>query len=269
MKLVQTHYRATAWILLMAATLLFPCAAALAQGYPAESRSEVYIDRNNKQAISGQTEIAFAWGQLFTPPQDMLLGVINLKEAMNRWTKVSTSLDQHLLLSDQDIKRMPFVFVTVSKLIELTQTEQTNLREYFKAGGFLFVDNSDPRSEFSASGASLKQMLGDTVPNARFAPIPNSHQIYHSFFDFNDGPPQGAEVGEIPSASPNIVLLSPDRFYLEGVWDGDNLVAVYSDKGYIVKWKDTSNNEPQLRFGVNLIVYALTKNGTIANRTYR
>ena len=56
------------------------------------------------------------------------------------------------------------------------------------------LDNSQPQSELSASGASLRKMLVDVIPNARFAPIPDNHQIYHSFFDFDDGPPQGSEV---------------------------------------------------------------------------
>ncbi len=266
---VQIHPRIMTLLFIMAACAVSFGRIAPAQVNPLAVRSEVLIDRNDKQAITGQTEIAFAWGQLFMPPQDMLRGVINLKEAMNRWTQINTSLDQHLLLSDQDIQRMPFVFVTVEKLIELTQTEQQNLRQFFSKGGFLFVDNSNPRSEFSASGASLKQMLGDAIPNGRFAPVPNSHQIYHSFFDFDDGPPLGAELGVIPSNTPGVQLQSRDRFYLEGVWVGEDLVAVYSDKGYIQKWKEASDNEPQLKFGVNLIVYALTKGNTIANRTFR
>jgi hypothetical protein len=43
----------------------------------------------------------------------------------------------------------------------------------------------------------------------------------------------------------------------------------YADKGYIVKWNDQADNEPQLRFGVNLIVYALTRGNTSAERTFR
>jgi len=54
--------------------------------------------------------------------------------------------------------------------------------------------------------------------------------------------------------------------YLEGVWLDERLVAVYSDKGYAIKWKDLANNEPQLKIGVNFVVFALTQAGGIAQQ---
>jgi hypothetical protein len=60
--------------------------------------------------------------------------------------------------------------------------------------------------------------------------------------------------------------MSKQVLYLEGVWLDDRLVAVYSDKGYGAKWKDTSNNEPQLRMGVNMVIFALTQEGSIAQQ---
>ena len=54
--------------------------------------------------------------------------------------------------------------------------------------------------------------------------------------------------------------------YLEGIWLDERLVAIYSDKGYALKWKDYTNNEPQLRMGVNFVVFALTQQGGIAQR---
>ncbi len=222
--------------------------------------SQVLIDRADKQAISGSTEIAFAWGQMFSPPQNLIRGVINLKEAMNRWTKIETTLDQHLLLGDPGIVNMPFVFVSTNQSFDITETEKKNLHAFFENGGFMFADNAQPQNDVSPGGASMKKMLDDALPEAQFAPVPNDNQIYHSFFDFNDGPPQGSDV--------NSTGLSREHYYLEGVWLDGDLVAVYSDKGYIVKWNDASNNEPQLRFGVNLIVYALTRGNTSAQRTF-
>jgi len=32
------------------------------------------------------------------------------------------------------------------------------------------------------------------------------------------------------------------------------------------KWEKTNNNEPQLRMGVNMVVYALTQEGSIAQQ---
>jgi len=274
----HAYRRSVVGSLLMVVVLIAPCAAVRAQANPEHVRSEVSIDRSDKQNISGKTEIAFAWGEHFDPPQNLIHGVINLKEAMNRWTNVATTLNEHLLLSDPDIKNLPFVFVSTNKVFELTETEKRNLRAYFENGGFMFLDNCQAASDFSASGASLRKMLEDVVSDARFAPVPDSHHLYHCFFDFNDGPPQGTELGNVPLIPrsnteidlprPETITLPPARYSLEGVWLDGDLVAVYSDKGYVVKWNDTSNNEPQLRMGVNLIVYALTRGRTNAIRNF-
>ena len=54
--------------------------------------------------------------------------------------------------------------------------------------------------------------------------------------------------------------------YLEGIGIDNRLVAIYSDKGYGNKWRYLSNNEPQLKMGVNIVVFALTQHGGIAQQ---
>lgn len=265
--MVTPFRQSVSGILHICAIFTFICTAATnvhAQNQYDPNRSSVVIDPADKQNITGQTQFAFAWGQQFSPPQELLRGIISLKDAMNRWTKVQTSLDNHLMLSDQRILRMPFVFVSADKVFELTETEKKNLKEFFDKGGFMFLDNAQPVSEVSASGASLKKLIRDSIPNARFEALTNSHDIYHSFFDFNDGPPVSGESGIMPGSNPG--LQSPSRFYLEGVYYKGRLAAVYSDKGYIIRWAREIDNEPQLRMGVNLIIYALTQKGSIASQ---
>ena len=235
----------------------------IAQIYPSSQGAEIIIDSKNKQNISGNLRIALVWGELLRPPLDLQRGVIHLKDAMNRYTKVNTILDKHLLLSSNQLLKMPFVFVTSREKFDLTETEKKNLRRYFDMGGFMVLDNAEPLGESSRGGASLRQMLRDTIPNARFQPISDNHELYHCFFDF-DGPPYGSEIGSFGREGRKI--MSKQRLYLEGVWYKGRLVAVYSDKGYIIKWSENSNNEPQLRIGVNMIIYALTHEGGMTNR---
>ena len=124
----------------------------------------------------------------------------------------------------------------------------------------MVLENSLPRSDFSMAEASLKKMLRETIPNVRFSMIHNNHPLYHCFFDFSDGPPYGAEIGLFDN------YMSPQRYYLEGVWLKNRLVAIYSNKGYIIKWSYNTDNEPQLKMGVNMIVFALTQESSIANK---
>lgn len=45
---------------------------------------------------------------------------------------------------------------------------------------------------------------------------------------------------------------------LKGVKIGDRIAVVFCNKGYLQRWSEFSNNDPQLKFGVNLLSYALT-----------
>ena len=223
-------------------------------------KNTVIIDPYNKLNIRGDVYIAYAWGEQLSFPLRFSRGLFNLQNAMTKWTKINIRFDDHLVLSSERLLDMPFVFITTDERFELTETEKKNVKKYFANGGFMVLENSTPKSDFSMSEATLKKMLRDTIPNVRFAIIPNNHPLYHCFFDFDDGPPYGAEIGSFGQ------YLSPQRYYLEGVWYKDRLVAIYSNKGYIIKWSENSNNEPQLRMGVNMVVFALTQEGGIANK---
>ena len=107
----------------------------------------------------------------------------------------------------------------------------------------------------------------------KFLPIVNDHPLYHSFFDFSDGSPQGSDIGYIelveefsPASVNKSRKLSKSVHYLEGIWLDERLVAIYSDKGYVVNWTQMSNNDPQLKMGVNMVVFALIQEGSIAQQ---
>jgi len=214
-----------------------------------------------KKDITGNLEIAFAWGQRFGPPRQYLRSIINLKEAMNRWTRINTKLVDHLRLDSPKLLKMPFVCVTTDRAFELTEQEKENVRKYLEGGGFMLLDNALASQDKSQVEASLRKMMRDVLGSkARFEPIPRNHDLYHCYFHFDDGPPQGSEVG---ASSINRKLQTRPVHYLEGIWLGDRLVAVLSNKGYVVKWNDMTDNEPQLKMGVNMIVFALTQPGGV------
>ena len=43
-------------------------------------------------------------------------------------------------------------------------------------------------------------------------------------------------------------------------------MGIYSDKGYVHNWAQLYGNEPQLRFGINAVIFALTQEGSIAQQ---
>jgi len=101
-----------------------------------------------------------------------------------------------------------------------------------------------------------------------FEVIPHDHPIYHCFFDFDDGPPVAGDFKQIVDKG-----MLP--YELEGVTLDGRLVAIESKKWLCNAWSDWgrvvagltgyAKFEPtrQLQFGVNIVVFALTQEGSI------
>jgi hypothetical protein len=234
-------------------------------------KAMVIQDPNNKQGVKGFIYIATLWGAQLEPAYKR--AVINLSNAVNRYTNIKSKVDKHLFIDSRKIFETPFVYLSVDRAFELTDIETRNFGEYLRKGGFAVFDNGIPQHEFGPAEASLRQAYRDALgKDAKFLPIPDSSPIYHCFWDFNDGPPTGTEIQLAVSASVNVaggghrIAMSKQVNYLEGIWLQGRLVAMYSNKGYGGKWAASSGNEPQLKMGVNMVVFALTQEGSIAQQ---
>ena len=132
-------------------------------------------------------------------------------------------------------------------------------------------------------------------------PIPYDHPIYYCFFDLEGLAPEGAEkwLNHRNNTSPLWGFLNHDiytyqkllniskkvstmPYSLWGIWIDERLVAIYSDKGYghIVQtgvyaykhWDFSSsdgtkyNFNPQLKICINMMVFALIKEGSLAEQ---
>ncbi len=239
-------------------------------------KAMIIQDPKDKKSVKGFIYISTLWGAQLEPAYKR--AVIHLSDAVNRYTNIKSKVDKHLYIDSRRIFDTPFVFLCADESFYLTEIEARNFGEYLRKGGFAVLDNGTPTYEFGAAEASLKQMLRDALgSDAKFLPIPNSHPLYHCFEDFDGGPPQGSEnsnrsmvlsnTNKVGSQDGlNKATLPKQVLYLEGVWIDERLVAIYSDKGYAQKRAATSNNEPQLRMGVNMVLYALTQDGSIAQQ---
>ncbi|MBA7564825.1 hypothetical protein ES708_06493 [subsurface metagenome] len=163
-------------------------------------KAMVIQDPNNKQEIKGFIYIATAWGAQLKPPNKLKRAIINLSEAVNRYTNINSKVDKHLFLDSYKIFDIPFIYITADEAFELTEIERRNLGEYLRNGGFAVFDNGDPTQEFGQAEASLRQALKDVLgADAKTLPIPNDHPIYHCFFDF-DGPPHGGDLSMLENS---------------------------------------------------------------------
>ena len=181
-------------------------------------------------------------------------------------------------------------------LLQLTTLERDFLEAYMRQGGLLFFEG---RSRFNSQVVELlEELLGS---DAGIRPLPVDHPIYHAFYTFPNGFPgeyksqwdylanisaawvypdrQYADLLPTPAGGPLNLdrIVGPDDggSYPLGLWGvslGDTLVAVVSDLDLHTRWFGSmSGNEdiaidsaPALYTGVNLIVHALTRKGTVA-----
>ena len=227
-------------------------------------------DPTDRRKVKGFVYLGTAWATDLEPAfASAAKAIPNLVDAVNAQTGITAKVDAHLFIDSQEIFRTPFVYVTAEEAFELTEREKENLGKYMRRGGFVFADNANSIVEFSQGEASLRQIFRAALgAQGQFRPIPNSHPLYHTFYDF-DGPPVGSEL-DIPSDQEQwaneFATVAQHSYRLEGVFLGNRLVALYSDKGYVHKWAENYGNEPQLRFGINVVVFALTQEGSIAQQ---
>ena len=222
----------------------------------------VIQDPTDKRNIKGFVYLALAWGSVLQPSRQR--AVTQLVRAINGYTSIRAEVDDQLFLDSQDLFKAPFVYITTSRAFELTQHEADNLAAYLRGGGFVVADNDQPHLEYGPAEASLRAMFKQALGrDARFVQLGNDHPLYHVFFDFEGGPPPGGEARIGSNVTTGKASPVP---YLEGIYLGNRLVAVYSDKGYGAFWEREFENEPHLKMGVNLVVFALTQKGSIAEQ---
>jgi len=227
-------------------------------------------DPTDRRKVKGFVYLGTAWAGDLEPTFDSAAKAMpNLVDALNEQTEISAQVDAHLFVDSQELFRTPFIYITADQTFELTEREIQNLGEYMRRGGFVFADNANPTAEYSQAEAALRRIFRDALRSeGQLQLIPNSHPIYHTFYDF-DGPPVGTEL-EVGAARVDLGGLDAEipqtSYNLQGVFLGDRLVAIYSDKGYVHSWARNYGNEPQLRFGINVIIFALTQEGSIAQQ---
>jgi len=180
---------------------------------------------------------------------------LNIVDSVARYTAISVSPTPVVAsLSSPGILRYPFLFLTGHLPVRFTAQERANVREYIRRGGFLFVDdhNHDIDGVFHRTATEeLRQTCG------ALADLPNDHELYSTVFRFPDGPPTTSH--ELNGWGDNLV-----HKHLQAVLVNGRVGVLYSSKDYSSEWSYHPESKRFLsidntRFGVNVIVYALTR----------
>ncbi len=159
-------------------------------------------------------------------------------------------------LGGPELFRYPFVYLTGHLPVRFDARESRNLRAFVERGGFVFVDdhNHDVDGAFHRTAvAEIARVFGAGA----LKPLPNDHELYRAFFRFPDGPPTTSH--ELNGWGDNLVHEQLLAVQVDG-----RIGVLYSNKDYSSEW----NYHPQskrlqsidnTRFGVNIVVYALTR----------
>ena len=159
-------------------------------------------------------------------------------------------------LSSPAVFDYPFLYITGHLPVFFGDAEARNLVDFVNRGGFVFIDdhNHDIDGAFHRSVTTeLQRLFGAD----RFTPVPNDHELYSSFFLFDEGPPiTGHELSGWGDG-----LIHRELFQVEA---NGRIGVLYSNKDYSSEWSYHADNKRFLavdntRFGVNILVYALTR----------
>jgi hypothetical protein len=179
----------------------------------------------------------------------------NLIDSIARYTSIRVAPTGAVVaLSSADTLRYPFLFLTGHLPVRFTEAERASVRRFVDRGGFLFVDDHN----HDIDGAFHKTVSEEIERSAgKLVNVPKQHALYSSFFQFPDGPPNTSH--ELNGWGDNLIHKE-----LKAVLRGDRIAVLYSNKDYSSEWSYHPENKrfysvDNTRFGVNIVVYALTR----------
>lgn len=179
----------------------------------------------------------------------------NILNSLIEYTTIPVNPQEKIVdLNSPEIFLYPFCYLSGHRLVQFMDAERTNFKKYVQNGGFVFVDdcNHDVDGLFARSFET--QMAALFGPQA-LRKIPNTHEIYRSFFTFEKGPPTTSF--ELNGWGDDLV-----HDYLKAIVINGRIGVLYSNKDYGCEWDYDFRNkrfmaEDNTKFGVNIIVYAM------------
>ena len=180
----------------------------------------------------------------------------NLMHSLINYTSIPVDTEERVIpLDSEKIFSSPFCYLSGHKLVEFTEKEAKNFKQYVEQGGFVFVDdcNHDIDGLFARSfERQMKKLFGQQA----LKKISKKHPIYSQFFRFEEGPPP--TTFELNGWGDDLI-----HDYLKAIEIDGKIRVLYSNKDYGCEWDYDYRNkrwlaEDNTKFGVNIIIYALT-----------
>ncbi len=264
-------------------------------------QAAVVQDPEDKRKISGYFKLArvYAEGGMYkiTSTREGYNGwfhrtqnakeLSNLAEAINEYTDIDVEIVPDVAMSSNLLLECPWAAVLPRGPFVLTKAEARNLGEYLTIGGFAITagrysnDRQQFNNYFMQRGMFQDAFAAKDLREGRhwnFVALEDDHPLFHSYYDM-EGHPRTIRLtqGGAGNASGAARGLSTEALRSsekpEGVEYGGRLVgllevAVFSwvnDAGR----HETPADRRQLEYGINMVVFALTQEGSLAARYVR
>ncbi|MFN4763020.1 DUF4159 domain-containing protein [Gillisia sp. Q332] len=180
----------------------------------------------------------------------------NLLNSLVEYTTLEVDKKENIIpLSSDEIFKCPFCYISGHKLVQFTKKEKENFEKFILNGGFVFADdcNHDIDGLFAKS---FERQMEEIFGVGELKKIPNDHELYNVFFKFEDGPPTTSQ--ELNGWGDDLV-----HEYLKAIEINGRIGVLYSNKDYGCEWDYDFRNKrfykrDNTRFGVNIVMYALT-----------
>lgn len=174
---------------------------------------------------------------------------VNLLKFVQANTNIKVNAEYKFVdIASDEIFSYPFLFLTGHGNIVFSNEEVKRLRTYLENGGFLYIDD-----DYGLDKAIRKEMK-KVFPEKDFLELPFNNKIFNIFYKFDGGTPKTHEHDKNP----------PQTF---GIFLGNRLAVLYTfESNPSDGWADPEvHNDPKekreeaLKFGTNIIIYALSK----------
>jgi uncharacterized protein DUF4159 len=182
----------------------------------------------------------------------------NLLNSVVEYTSIKIDPRERIVsLDSAELFAFPFVYLTGNKVVRFTPAERENFARYVHNGGFVFVDDCNHDVDGVFAKTFEQEMSAIFTGRNRLRRIKNNHKLYSAFFNFPEGPPNTSH--ELNGWGDDMV-----HDYLQAVEINNRIGLLYSNKDYGCEWNYDSKNKrfstvDNTKFGVNIVVYALTR----------
>ncbi|PKL88976.1 MAG: hypothetical protein CVV23_07515 [Ignavibacteriae bacterium HGW-Ignavibacteriae-2] len=173
---------------------------------------------------------------------------VNLLNYINENTNIEVYPEYTFVdIASNDLYSYPFLFITGHGNFVLSDTEAQKLRVYCERGGFIYIDDDYGMDN------SARKVIKKIFPEKDLVELPFNHPIYNLVYKFPQGPPKTHEHDNKPPQGFSVFLDGRMVLYYtyeSNPSDGWTDQKVHNDS--------TDKREEALKFGANIIVYALT-----------